>query len=96
MDSLPLSQDEINQLQLIFSCTGDHDLYGLVKKKVITHRSRFHVKLVHIETHTKSEAYPLKGFTTNDIRLVLCKFDDGTVLGIQTEKKYACTGTFLL
>ena len=96
MDSPALSQDELDRLNLIFSCTCDHDLYNLVKEKVLLYRNKFNTQLTHIEAHTKSETFLFRGLTTNDIRLVLCRFSNGSVLGIQTKKRYTCDGTFVL
>ena len=96
VDSLPLSQDEIDVLNLVFACTGDHDLYDIVKQKVLFHRDHFCTQLTHIEAHTKNDTFPMRGFTTNDIRLILCRFSNDSVLGVQTKKRYVCEGTFLL
>lgn len=94
MDCPPLSQDEQDILYTIFSSTLNYTIYQIVKEQVIKYRTFHDVRLTKVEAHTATEVKQFRGSCTAYIRLVLCKFSNDGVLGVQLEMDYVHKGSF--
>ena len=94
MDCPPLSQDEQDLLYTVFSSTLNHTMYHIVKEQVMKYRAHHDARLTEIEAHTATETKQFRGSCTAYIRLVLCKFSNVGVLGLQLERDYVHKGSF--
>ncbi len=97
MDSQVLSENELEILKVSYNSTFSWHLFDIVKREVIRYKTSYpEVTLVKLEAHSISKPDVLRGYCTAQVRLCLCKFDNGSVLGVKTKLEYVSDGVFSL
>lgn len=96
MESQPLSEDETKLISRVFGSTLSHTLHHIILSEVTRYKEEHKAELIHMEPHTSSEQIDFRGTCVAHIRLVLCKFSNGGVLGVKLQMDYIHLGSYSL